>query len=75
VLPWAVAVTVVAAAVTAVPILGRRLATWPARTVTAALVVVALVAGAGATWTIVDVGHSGAKATWNDVGNEDGGNP
>lgn len=47
VLPWAVAVTVVAAAVTAVPMLGRRLATRPARAVTAALVVVALVAGPG----------------------------
>jgi hypothetical protein len=28
----------------------------------------ALVAGVGATWTVVEVGHSGAKATWKDVG-------
>jgi hypothetical protein len=73
VLPWAIAVTVAAAAVTAVPVLARRRPSLPARTVTAAVVAVSLVAGVGATWTIIDVGHSGAKATWNDVGAEDGG--
>jgi hypothetical protein len=31
------------------------------------------VAGVGATWTVIEVGHSGAKATWNHVG-EDGEN-
>ncbi len=72
VLPWAIAVTVVAAAVAAIPVLARRRPSLPARTVTAAVVVVSLVAGAGATWTIIDVGHSGAKATWDDVGAEDG---
>jgi hypothetical protein len=39
---------------------------------TAAVVAVSLVAGAGATWTVVDVGHSGAMATWDDVGAENG---
>jgi hypothetical protein len=37
------------------------------------VVAVSLVAGVGATWTVIDVGHSGAKATWNDVGAEDDG--
>ena len=72
VLPWAIAVTVAAASVTAIPLLARRRPTAPARTLTAVVVAVSLVAGAGATWTIVEVGHSGAKATWDDVG-EDGG--
>lgn len=72
VLPWAIAVTVVAAAVTAIPVLVRRRPSVPARTVTAVVTAVSLVAGAGATWTVIEVGHSGAKATWDDVG-EDGG--
>jgi hypothetical protein len=73
VLPWAIAVTVAAAAVTAIPLLSRRRRRLGAGTVTAAVVVISLVAGLGATWTVVDVGHSGAKATWNDVGGDDDG--
>jgi predicted membrane protein DUF2231 len=73
VLPWAIAVTVAAAAVTAIPFMERRRPTLSGRTVSAVLVVVSLVAGAGAVWTVVEVGHSGAKATWDDVGSEDGG--
>ena len=72
VLPWAIAVTVAATGVTAIRVLARRRPSVPARTVTAVAIVVSLVAGAGATWTVIEVGHSGAKATWNDVG-EDGG--
>jgi len=73
VLPWAIGVTLAAAAVTVVPLLARRRPTLPARTVTAVVFAVSLLAGAGATWTVVEVGHSGAKATWDDVGAEDGG--
>ena len=72
VLPWAIGVTVAAAAVTAAPFAARR---WPdrsARTVTAVLVVVSLAVGVGAVVTITDVGHSGAKATWEDVGPGEG---
>jgi hypothetical protein len=72
VLPWALAVTVVALAVAAIPFVERRGPTIPGRAVTAAVLAVALVAGTGATWTIVDVGHSGAKATWNGVSDQDG---
>ena len=73
VLPWAIAVTVAAAAVTAVPTVERRRPSLPARTMTAVVVALSLVAGAGATWTVIEVGHSGAKATWDDVGADDEG--
>jgi hypothetical protein len=53
--------------VTAVPALERRRPAVSGSTITAVLVVVAVLAGAGATWTVVEVGHSGAKATWSDV--------
>lgn len=72
VLPWAIAVLATAAAVTAIPVLTRRRPSIPSRTVTAAAVAISLIAGVGATWT-VDVGHSGAKATWEDVGTDGGG--
>lgn len=70
VLPWAVAVTVAAAAVTAAPVVSRRRPGTSPRAVTAVLVVLSLVAGVGATWVVVDVGHSGARATWDDVATE-----
>lgn len=66
VLPWAAGVAVVAAAVVAAPGFVRRRA-GTGRAVTSVLVVLALVAGVGAIWRVVEVGHSGAKATWNDV--------
>lgn len=73
VLPWAVAVTVAAGAVTATSAAASRRPGLPSRSVTAAVVAVSLIAGAGAIWTVVDVGHSGAKATWEDVADEDRG--
>lgn len=57
----------------AAPAMERRRPNLSAKSVTAALVAAALITGAGATWTVTDVGHSGAKATWDDVGSEDGG--
>jgi hypothetical protein len=74
VLPWAIALSVVAAAVTAAARLDRRRRpdTRP-RLVTTVLVVAALVAGTGATRSVVDVGHSGAKATWTTVQDADTG--
>ncbi len=72
VLPWSIAVVVAAAAVTAIPVLERRRPTIPGRTITAVVVVLAVVAGAGATWTVIEVGHSGAKATWSDVESGEG---
>ena len=72
VLPWAIAVELAAAAVAAAPALARRRPASAARTITAAVVVMSLLAGAGATWSVVVVGHSGAKATWDDVGKDGG---
>ncbi len=68
VLPWAIGVAVAAAAVTAGPVLLRRRPSTSPGAVTAVGVTLSLIAGAGATWTVVDVGHSGATATWSDIG-------
>jgi hypothetical protein len=67
VLPWAVAVVVVAGAVTGAAAFRRRVPKVSAGALTAGLVVAAVVASAGATWTVIDVGHSGAEATWDDL--------
>ncbi len=73
VLPWAIALTIVAAGVTAAPYLARRYPNLSPTRVTAVLVVAATITGIGATWTVIDVGHSGAKATWDDLPAEEEG--
>ncbi|HEX4981183.1 MAG TPA: DUF2231 domain-containing protein [Ilumatobacteraceae bacterium] len=73
VLPWAIAVSAVAVAV-AVAVaqpLRRRFPQLPANAVTAVLLAAAVVTAAGATWTVIDVGHSGAKATWEKLPADD----
>ena len=40
---------------------------------TTVLIAVALATGIGATWSVIDVGHSGAKATWTTVQDADTG--
>ncbi len=72
VLPWAIGLTVTAAAVTAAGLLRRRYPQLTAARVTAVLILAAVVTGGGATWTVVDVGHSVAKATWDDLPSESG---
>ena len=67
VLPWAVAVAVVAGAVTGATVFRRRIPMVSSGALTAGLVVAAVIVSAGATWTVIDVGHSGAKATWDDL--------
>ncbi len=67
VLPWAVAVTVVAGAITGATAFRRRIPKNSSGALTAGLVVAAVIVSAGATWTVIDVGHSGAKATWDDL--------
>jgi uncharacterized membrane protein len=73
VLPWAIAVTAMAAVATAIGPLSRRYpqAKLTSRAGHAALVVVASLVTVGATYVVIDVGHSGAKATWSDVGEEE----
>ena len=67
VLPWAIAVTVVSALVAAEPYTRKRLDSLSPRLVTAVLVGASLIVGVGATWTVIEVGHSGATSVWNDV--------
>lgn len=73
VLPWAIAVTVVSALVAAEPYTRDRLRRTSPLVVTAVLLGASLIVGVGATWTVVDVGHSGAKSVWNDVSKGGGG--
>jgi uncharacterized membrane protein len=67
VLPWAIAVAALAAVITATDVAARREPRLASRVLSIVLVCVALVAATGALWSIVDVGHSGAKATWHEV--------
>jgi hypothetical protein len=73
VLPWAIAVTALAALVTAADIAGRRDPRLASRAIAIGLLCAAVVAATGAMWAIVDVGHSGAKATWHEVPKGGGG--
>ena len=71
VLPWAIGLTVVAGVVAAAPLAAKKLSPAANRYASIGLIVFALVGAVGATWTVIEVGHSGAKATWDDVGDED----
>ncbi len=68
VLPWAIALTVVSALVAAEPYARKRFDKLSPRVVTAVLVGASLIVGIGATVTVIDVGHSGAKSVWDNVG-------
>jgi len=67
VLPWAIAVTIISAAVAAEPFVRDRLGRVSPRIVAAVLITTSVVAGMGATWTVIDVGHSGATSVWHDA--------
>lgn len=71
VLPWAIGLVVVSGAVVALDPLESRYEWLSSRASNIALVVLAVVASIGATWTVVEVGHSGAEATWSGVGEND----
>ncbi len=70
VLPWAIAVTIVSAAVAAEPYLRDRLGKVSPKVVAGVLISASVIAGVGATWTVIEVGHSGATSVWSDVGDE-----
>ena len=72
VLPWAIGLAVVAAAITAAEPLSRKFDKLTPTVVTSTAVALALVTGVGATYTVIDVGHSGAKSVWEDTGSENG---
>ena len=67
VLPWSIALTAIAGAVVIVEPARRRLPKVSAKQATVALSVAAVITAAGATWAVTSVGHSGAKAAWDDV--------
>ena len=67
VLPWAIAVTIVSALVAAEPYLRGRLGKVSPKVATGGLIGASLIVGIGATWTVVEVGHSGATAVWHDT--------
>jgi hypothetical protein len=67
VLPWAIALTIVSAAVAAEPYLRDRMGKVPPKVVAGVLIGASLVVGIGATWTVVEVGHSGATSVWSDT--------
>ena len=57
VLPWAMALTVVAVAVVAADRLRTRTAAIAATATTVALLIAAGITATGATWTIIEIGH------------------
>jgi hypothetical protein len=67
VLPWAIAVTIISAAVAAEPFVRDRLGKVSPKLIAAVLISTSVVAGIGATWTVIDVGHSGATSVWHDT--------
>ena len=66
VLPWAFVVTVAAAGAAAASMVADRAPRLRPRTITTVLVAAALIGTIGSTWTVVSVGHSGAKAAWTE---------
>lgn len=78
VMPWAIGVALVSGAAVAIAFKGEKLtAKVPTKAVSGGLLALALVSGIGASITVIDVGHSGAKAVWGTtadkpVGHGDG---
>lgn len=69
VLPWALGTVFVALGVTVAEPVRRTLGKPSPRVANAVIVGLSLIAGVGATVTVIDVGHSGAKATWDNTAN------
>lgn len=68
-LPWAFGLFVIAAFLLVVEIMRRRdkPLKLPAKPMAIAVVVLSVVVSAGAMYTVIKIGHSGAKATWNST--------
>ncbi|MFV0526267.1 MAG: DUF2231 domain-containing protein [Acidimicrobiales bacterium] len=67
VMPWAILVTVAAAGLTFADPISRRVPKITPKALGAGLAVLSIVGATGATVSVVRVGHSGAKAAWDDV--------
>ncbi len=68
-LPWAFGVLLAAAFLALVEVMRRRdkPLNLPAKATSIVVVVFSLLVSAGAIYTVIKIGHSGAKATWNSV--------
>jgi hypothetical protein len=66
VLPWAIAIDVVAIALVA----SRKYDKLNGRNATIGLTALAVLVAAGGSWQLYEVGHSGAKAVWDEVKEE-----
>lgn len=69
VMPWALGLVLVAAGITAADRLGSKSEKLSPKAVTGAAVALAVLVGAGATASVISVGHSGAKSVWEKTGN------
>ncbi len=65
--PWAFGVLIIAVLVYFTPRIVERMGERSISPLRYGLIAFAAIIGIGATWTVIDVGHSGAKATWNEV--------
>ncbi len=70
VLPWAIALTIVSGLVAAEPYARDRLGKVPPKAVAAVLIGASVITGLGATYTVIEVGHSGATSVWHDTATE-----
>ncbi len=67
VMPWAIAVFLLSAATVGAAPLAKKYPGLGSKAVGTGLAVLGVVAAAGAIFTVVEVGHSGAKAAWDDL--------
>jgi hypothetical protein len=67
VLPWAIAVTIISGLLAVEPYVRTRVGWVTSRGAVAVLIGASVIVGLGATWTVIQVGHSGATAVWHDT--------
>ncbi len=67
VLPWAFGLTIVAGALSVVAFRSSKTPALASTGLAAVLAVASCGVAAGATYTVIDVGHSGAAAAWSDL--------
>jgi hypothetical protein len=70
VLPWAIALTIASATVAAEPYFRDRLGRVSPKVVAGVLISASVITGVGATWTVIEVGHSGATSVWSDTADD-----
>ncbi|MEZ5228965.1 MAG: hypothetical protein R2710_20565 [Acidimicrobiales bacterium] len=66
-IPWAFAVFALSAATVAIEPLSKRVPAARSKAAASALVALSVLAAVGAIFFVIEVGHSGAKAAWDDL--------